>query len=342
MRLARAQGVIQALTERIQSDFLVFVMSILKVMLFVVFISHIMACCWWGIGEADSAASWILEKDFKERSLSAQYLVSLQWALVQFTGGMDEITAVNEGERLFTIFVWVFTFMAACIIVSVLTSNLTQLHIIGGAQSRQLSTLRKYLKQNGVSSNLTLRVTRNAQHAISGDLTDEAVELLPIVSEPLRMEMHFEMYCCLLRQHPLFADYMQQAPQILRKLCHSAVTTMMLDSGDVLFSKGEVPSEPRMYFVARGTLKYQCSHGESTIVREKHWVSEGALWTVWRHRGTLTATSDVKVAVLSGLAFQNILGKFKKKGVTNPKLYAQTFVEELNGSERITDLGGND
>merc|ERR1719271_638624 len=112
---------------------------------------------------------------------------------------MDEVRPAATVERLFAVILWIISFMGAAVVSSVLTSSLVQLHIIGGSQARQLSTLRKYLNQNSISKNLALRVQRSARHAISGDLSPDAVDLLAVVSEQLRLEMHFEMYAELFR-----------------------------------------------------------------------------------------------------------------------------------------------
>merc|ERR1712151_954853 len=115
------------------------------------------------------------------------------------------------------------------------------------------------------------------------------------------------MYGWLLRLHPFFADMQHAAPTIIRRICHSAVQSMPVDQGAVVFTKGEVPEEPKMYFIIRGTLEYHYSHGEPATVREKQWVSEGALWTRWKHQGTLMATTDCKMAVLDAKEFQTIM-----------------------------------
>lgn len=339
LRLARMKEIMTAISERIQSDKLVFLMSILKMQIFVMSISHVTACCWWGIGAPSQGSwTWAAASDYGDKSITSQYLVSLHWALCQLTGGMDEVVPVNAVERFYSVVVWMIAFMAASIIVSVLTSNLTQLHIIGGSTSRQMSTLRKYLKQNRISSNLALRVQRSAQHAVSGDLTQDAVELLAVVSEPLRIEMHFELYSCILRYHPFFADYTAEKPQAIRRVCHYAMSMLHLAEGDVVFGKGEVPTEPKMYFVVKGALEYLGGWYEAVPVLERQWISEAALWTRWQHRGTLAATGDAKIAVLDASSFQEIVVRFKASGGVDLKLYAADFVDFMNTADEVSDL----
>merc|ERR1712151_1255637 len=121
---------------------------------------------------------------------------------------------------------------------------------------------RKNLNQNNISKNLMLRVQRSAKHAISGDLSPDAVDLLAVVSEQLRLEMHFEMYAELFRNHPFFDQCLQVCPQVMRRVCHFATTTLLLDTGDILFSKGEAPNDSGMYFVFKGTVEYTSHSGD--------------------------------------------------------------------------------
>lgn len=337
LRLVRMQGVMQAVTERVQSDKLAFLLSTSKLLVFVLVFSHIFACLWWAVGDQEVGANtWISISSLSTASVDLQYLVCLHWSLAQFTGGMDEIVPANTSERLYTVITWVFAFMATAVIYSILTSNLTHLHIIGGAQARQLAILRKYLKQNRISSNLALQVQRSAQHAVAGDLAADGVELLAAVAEPLRVEMNFEIFCSIVRNHPFFCDFIHEDPQVMRRICHCAMCMSLLAKGDVVFSKGEVPRNPKMYFVVKGLLEYY-THGEAVCVGERQWVAEGVLWTTWTHRGTFAATTDSKLALLDAQTFRDIVHRFKGKNSFDPRLYAADFVDHLNSVSKVDD-----
>lgn len=334
----------QTITERFQSDNLFFILNVLKLVVFIVSFAHITACIWWGIGKG-SGQSWS-EQWLKDNiGIEARYLISLHWTLSQFSGGMEEVRPKTSVERFFVVMVWIISFMAAAIIASILTSSLVQAHIIGGSQARQLATLRKYLKQNSISKNLTLRVQRSAKHAISGDLSPDAVDLLAVVSEQLRLEMHFEMYSELFRSHPFFDQCIHVCAQVMRRLCHQATSTLLLDAGDVLFSKGEAPAEPKMYFFFKGTLEYTPSMGDAIVLTERQWIAEAVLWLQWVHRGQLKAITDIKLAKLDARKFQDIMERFKEVFPSgfNPQVYAHDFADHLNNlanPDQVNDLIG--
>merc|ERR1719272_462921 len=101
---------------------------------------------------------------------------------------MDEFKPNNFRERLFAVLIFLFAFMMSAVCISGLTSSMTRLHILASHQSRQLSILRRYLIQNGISDKLAMRVQRNALHAISEQqrlMGEKHVELLQVISEPL-------------------------------------------------------------------------------------------------------------------------------------------------------------
>merc|ERR1719401_698495 len=107
---------------------------------------------------------------------------------------MDEVRPHNTSERTYALVANVFGFMMAIAVVSRLTSAMTQLYILDSHLSKQFSTLRSYLAKRCVTRRLALRIQRNAQDTIrqnQRDAPEHSVELLRLVSEPLRAELHF-------------------------------------------------------------------------------------------------------------------------------------------------------
>lgn len=342
LRLVRMQEIIANIMERAQSEQIIYLMHLLKLLIIMAAVCHFIACGWWGIGARTSGSdSWATVYAFRDNTIEDQYLVSLQWALSQFAGVSSEVSPACALERLYSVAMCLLCYFGGLVMLSTLTSSLTQQYIIGGSGARQMATLKKYLKQNNVPKNVTKRVCRNAKHAVSGDLTPDAVELLNVISEPLKVEMHFEIYSRVLRWHHFFNDLLLQGSQVMRPVCHRAMSVILLASGDIVFNLGEEPPDPKMYMVVSGTLEYTDSYGEVTAVEEKAPVSEACLWTNWRHRGTLTANSDVKMAMLDALAFQDICKRNMRKNNDSTLVimqYAANYVAELKRQQTLSDL----
>merc|ERR1711862_676735 len=149
---------------------------------------------------------------------------------------------------------------------------MTRLHIISSNESEQVMVLRRYLRQNGVSKKLAVRVQHNAQHALQERrrfMPEGSVELLGIVSEPLRVELHFEIYSGVLAAHPFFARYIEECPQIMCRVCHCAMSELLVSHGDTIFTAGETPQYPKTYIVCSGTLQYVSLTGNVARVVEE-------------------------------------------------------------------------
>jgi len=338
LRLVRIQQVITIITERICSERLIIVADILKIMILIVGIAHVLGCMWYGIGSVeDDADRWVYAHNYNGTSLAERYTMSLHWSLSQFTGGMDEVTPQNALERMYTIVVFIFGFITASLFLGSLTSSMTQLQIIGTNQSQQLAILRKYLRQNQITNKLALRVQRNAKHVLQEQqrfMPEASVELLALVSEPLRVEIHFEMYSVVFQKHPFFAHYIEACPQVMRKVCHEAMSSLPVSRGDIIFNAGEIPSHPKMYFIGKGDFKYTSMFDDEVSITEGSWLAEATLWTSWMHRGALVASGECRVFVLDAKSFQRIVTEFDHPDF-DPLLYAKDFVAELN------ECGGN-
>eukprot|EP00435_Cladocopium_sp_Y103_P041811 s2450_g11.t1 len=325
LRLLRMQEVLANLTERLQSDVIEIVMQIVKLVILLVMLCHFMACFWWAIGTNGGGTSWVKAGAFDDLSVDESYLVCLLWAMSLFSGGCNNIYPETSTERMYGVAACLCSFVFLLVMLGTLTSGLTQRHIIDGSGQRQMAALKTYLRQNSIPKNLTKRLCRSAKHAISGDLTPDSVQLLAVISEPLKMEMHFEMYSRLLLYQPFFKDLLTEGNQLVRRVCHQAMGILLLAHGDVVFENEEEPSEPKLYLVASGTLDYTDSYGEAG----------------WKHRGTLVAISDVKMAMLDATSFQDICRQAisKKNPACLPIIgYALEFVMELNQRSFPTDL----
>merc|ERR1719401_3109886 len=110
------------------------------------------------------------------------------------------------------------------------------------------------------------------------------------------------MYTLFLSSHPFFQDYIEAVPQVMRKVCHLGTSLQTVSAGDVVFSAGEIPSEPKMWIVCNGTLNYS----RITEVKERQWIAEPVLWTEWVHLGDCISNGDCRLCTLDAVVFQRI------------------------------------
>jgi len=341
LRLARMNEVINLLTERLNSEKIVVLVDIVKLMVFMICSAHMVGCLWYAIA-ISTERNWVNHYDYNLENIEYRYIMAFRWAISQFGGGMDEVTPKSFEESVYALIVFLVSYWSGAVFLSVLTSSMTQLYIGGSKNAQQLSVLRRFVLQNHVSKKLALRVQRNAQHAMKEhqrSLPENKVELLKLVSEPLRVEVHFEMFSPVLSKHPFFARYIEECPHVMRKVCHSACQISQMSAGDVIFSTGEIPARPMFYIIDDGSLEYVSLTGEQTSLAKDDFISEQNLWVPWTHRGELNVLMETRLCMLDAKEFQNIVSQFEHPDF-DPATYAADFVTRLNETTKeLTDMG---
>eukprot|EP00747_Dinoflagellata_sp_TGD_P028369 gnl/TRDRNA2_/TRDRNA2_133225_c0_seq2.p1 gnl/TRDRNA2_/TRDRNA2_133225_c0~~gnl/TRDRNA2_/TRDRNA2_133225_c0_seq2.p1 ORF type:complete len:881 (-),score=155.99 gnl/TRDRNA2_/TRDRNA2_133225_c0_seq2:146-2788(-) len=343
LRLTRMPELFKGVGEFVNTEKLSLMLEILKIMALFIGVAHMIACFWYGIGRSTSVAgrsNWVEQHGFGRSSIEYKYATSLHWSLTQFIGSMD-VQPHNWLERLFAVLVLICAFMMSAAFISSITSTMTRLHIVSSRQTSQIAVLRRYMRQNGISQQLMTRIQRNAQYAMEEQQrnTPEAeVELLPLVSEPLRTELHFELYAPMLTEHPLFAHFEQENPAGLRKVCHLGMSTKALSGGDTLFTEGEAPELLQMFFLCRGKGQYTTSGGSEFTVVPRNFMCEPTIWAShWIHQGTFHATTESKFLILDVNVFQETFAK-SVDSLHEVRRYAEEFILFLNEAAVATDI----
>lgn len=346
-RLLKAPEIDAFISEHIHSDNVILTGKIIKSIILLVGVAHVIACIWFAIGRQGGydpgAVGWVRFHDlqFDEVEVRTQYMWSVHWALGQFTGeNVYEPRNMNMSERTYAVIVLLLTFLFSSMFVSSITTSVTQLQLSKTASASALSTLRRYLVDADISTSLAVRVLRNAQHLINEqkrNVPEQRIELLAVVSEPLRAELHFEVHGRVLREHSFFDCYTDINPQGIRKVCHMAVHSSHVSRGDIIFSDLETPAWPRMFFIVSGKLHYKQVEEKPRVLQKDQWAAEAVLWTLWMHVGTLRAMGESDILAVEAEKFQHIISPFP---TNHAFLYATAFVECLNNVDEdlLTDL----
>jgi len=348
IRLMRMPEFLKSLAYYFRSEVSQIMLGLLKIMIFVVIINHVMGCSWFGVGVGTSGeeGSWVERYGLEERTLSYKYATSFHWSLTQFTGSM-EIYPVNTLERWYAISTLFITFLISAYAVSRITSSLTRLEIVTAQQISRMADLKQFLFDNQISRRVALSVQRNAQHALTQEkrhVAAESIELLSMISEPLQVELHFEMYMPKFCSNPFMARFGEVYPTQMREICHTAVSLVSLSSGDVLFSDGETPPTPTMYVLISGKAQYlqeETLIEDASIVRERQCLCEAALWTHWVHCGILLSKAPCRLLSLDASVFQDIVtSSVPEHDLTKLRAYPQRYVDHLTTCpvQELTDL----
>lgn len=235
------------------------------------------------------------------------------------------------------IFVLDFAFVVVTCFISSFTSTLTQLGITSSTTNAQFMKLHKYMRQHSISPKLCARITQNAKCVLYEKhlkTPEEDVELLKLISEPLRKDLHHEIYACILEGHPVFKTLNLLNVSTMKLICHRAVSICHFSKGDVLFSPGEIPLRPDFLMLYNGECEYTCADNDALFLHKYHvtvtpmtWLNEPALWTSWIYRGMLQTTMESQILVVSGEELMEISAMPSHFDFS---AYARIYVENLN------------
>eukprot|EP00929_Paragymnodinium_shiwhaense_P008429 TRINITY_DN112384_c0_g1_i1.p1 TRINITY_DN112384_c0_g1~~TRINITY_DN112384_c0_g1_i1.p1 ORF type:complete len:1128 (+),score=285.19 TRINITY_DN112384_c0_g1_i1:86-3469(+) len=355
LRLMKAKELTKNIAEYFPfSDQLVMVIDILKIMVVFVWVTHLVACIWYLVGLIGHSAgypSWIYNESgangeggdgdgIRHLGITYSYTVCFFWSMAAFSG---EITSslYNEGERVFASSVLFLAFVVSASYVGSITTSMTRLQILASESSSKLAVLRKFLQEHQINRALSLRVQRNAAAAMEmskARAQESSVELLALVSSPVMVELHFDMHYRILEGHPFMEAYHEINPAGIRRVCHTAISELNLHTRDVLFTDLEVPSDPRMFFLMSGEMYYMQDRSVKTVEKGQ-WLSEGVLWTKWRHCGTARAKTETRLLVIDADNFAESISSFPSDHASN---YAEEFVKYINSLGKArTDLGSS-
>lgn len=330
------------------------IVSISKFLCFFLWVNHLMACGWAAIGHSrqsvspgppnqtrDEADNWLDGQGLSFEDKGRVYAVAYHWSLQQFSGSA-EVWPWNVQERVFALFCGIMSFVISTWLVSGLTATITYFDIVSSQDTKRITELKNYLFDHDISSSVSFRILRNAEYAFKEQkrkICENRVELLQLVSEPLRKELHYEMHMPVLGAHPFFKLYAEASPSVMRQVCHTAVSRVQISAGDTLFSSGEVSLVPQVYFVLEGNLRYMHHTGQKEKVEQGHWASEGSLWTPWCHKGSMFAKADCILLILDAKKFQDIAVGFRND-TEFCQNYGQGFLRHLNSMDpdEATDL----
>lgn len=381
LRIAKLKKILQDIQDNIKSEYVKIALTVVKLIMMIILVGHIIACVWYSIGASGGENGWVEEQGFHTLPVHYQYFSSLHWGLSQFTPAGNELKPHNSGERVFATIVLLLGLIISAVLISSITAAMAQLKHLNSATDKQLSLLRRYLRQREVPFGLAMRIRKYSEFLLEEQkkkIQEKDVTLLNSLSVLLQKSLALHLYEPTLSEHIFFRHYAFTDISTFENVCSSALSTILLAKGDILFTAGEAAS--RMFFVTRGKFLYHYSNmtlwhsqshpsplpkprskkdefsqslrqisaraigcGEEEVseqtLRQKDWCCEAVLWMPWTHLGTLSAGTVCETIALSAEKFAAVTSGHNGILIKTSK-YAHAFVTKVNGMDRhaITDL----
>ncbi|CAE8584380.1 unnamed protein product [Polarella glacialis] len=196
LRITKARNMTDFVLGHIRSEGAMIASYVLAIVLMLISMIHVIACLWYGLlvstwGSGKGSERW----EAMQGSVTERYMYAFHFVLALFVG--EHIMLPQSiSQRFFTVVVLIIAFVVGASFVGGLTTAMTRLQIIASQRSSQFAALNRYLSDCNISRLLSIRVQRNARHALKErkrNTPESKVELLQVISEPLRAEIHYEV-----------------------------------------------------------------------------------------------------------------------------------------------------
>lgn len=351
LRIIKMRHLLHEIQERFSSEYVHIILRMTKLIVAIALLNHFIACGWWAIGKDrmdQDTISWIEKGNFDIADVGFQYTTSLHWSLTQFTPASMEVVPTNTAERTYAVCTLLFAMVIFSSFVSSITATMTVLRELSGKQgkTKQFKVLRWYLKDNDISRILQIRIQKYLQHVVlraKSHVPENQVELLGMLSKPLRMELRYTIVWPVFTSHAFFFRFEQASLQATRQLCSKAVEELVVAVGDTLFCTGEVGKS--MYWIVSAKCLYQQaqrgglrSNADMNVLIEsqregKHYksqfLSEMSLWCEWIHKGELHGTAQGRCIMIHSEPFAEVLSSHNAV-IGSARRYAAALIMEVN------------
>ena len=128
IRLGKLTHVSIVLRDQLQSRVACIQLNLGLVILFMILLEHVVACCWHGIGSLADDGSWLDVHNLRHQPVAAQYATAMRWSLSQLGIGGTEIEAVSYAESVYSVVVAFVSLISFSTVISSMTSLVTSLN----------------------------------------------------------------------------------------------------------------------------------------------------------------------------------------------------------------------
>jgi len=347
LRFLKLSSVATSLKDRVNSEYALTLMSLVRLVLFICLINHYIASAWfWLSTDPHLPDTWSKHRFNSTGSptMGYAYATSLHWSLTQFTPASMEVTPKNIYERVFNLFIIILAMVTFSSFVSSITSAMTHIRNINARKMEQDSAIRRYFHDHKISHELAGRVwhfIRQNRMASVRRTKESEVPALNLLPQRIRQELAKESCMPILVGHALFERYSRMESEVMVRLCSSAIREKSMLTGEELFAGGDVKE---MFFVVSGAMEYLETQANGLDVRftvpTGGWACEVALWAAHAEIDGpfLAAAGGSELMLIHSSEFQTVV-KGQIESTALLASYAELFVREFNNASKEEELG---
>lgn len=312
------------------------VVRMTKLMVVYFFVTHMVACVYWGVAKQDAVecdedqldsngnTPWRACAHLAEGSgWTLQYSLSFYWALIAMTGE-NMSTPTRQSEALFTSLITIIGMVVNSVVIGSFASLLANMDQQAVAKQQQFDAINENLAYHHVSRELAKRVRSYYDYLFAcGHHTNEE-QLFRELPEKLRLQLSVNKKKPLMKGVDIFQNLSAECTVAIV----DALTPVIMLPREYVMVQGQIGNE--MFFVNRGVLQVSqfVNYQEQPLrqLRDSSHFGEIALLNSDRRRtaNVLTLTF-CDLQMLSRAAFERIQRKHDEF-----KQQVRTYAEKRN------------
>lgn len=139
-------------------------LSLLKLVFFIIFSGHLIACMWVSVGRMNYY-SWMDDLEIADEAWHQIYITSYYWAVVtMITVGYGDIVPQNPTERFFAMLIMIFTCASFAYCLNAISTIFSDMNKATKDYRRQISKINVFMSQRSIPDNLQRKIRRQLEY----------------------------------------------------------------------------------------------------------------------------------------------------------------------------------
>jgi len=297
LRLRKLAETATALFDTVHTELALVFSKIATLVLSIVLLNHYIACTWYALAASAETGNdtWLTAASNIERGDWAHsYVASFHWAVCQFTPATQDLAPVNLTERTFASAVVLLALVTFSSFLGKMTSAMTQLINLNAARWRDEAVLRKFVRDNNLSTVLARQIWNTYRHqGVKQETKLGKQDIVRVLELPVRLQMKLsaELHKSALQHMPIFAKVASECAEELPLITHYTLSEHLGSPLQEVFHSNSSIGTAICFL--QGSMGYQVAKAseDQYDVKQFEWICEGALWGNWVTRGTLVSKS---------------------------------------------------
>lgn len=255
------------------------VIALIKLIFFILLLSHLISCFWYLIGKTSSYdTNWLSKNNLEEKDPSIQYLYSFYYVCITMsTVGYGDISPQNPTEVGFTTVITYFSSGIFAYVLNSIGNIVSDITKRSNEFSNEMNVINRYMKDKNISFELRLKIRKYLEYVFHEDNTDKLEEQKQIISklsDNLKEELFIEANGSIIRDIKLLS--LNFSEETLRKTV-PILKENKYTPGEFIFANNTVNNH--LFIVRSGKIELFIENRENpnevTIIKS---VEEGGVF----------------------------------------------------------------